>query len=80
MKTLGQAVIFGSEEKWLKAPITNIPSDASRVRLRFRNDKVATAFVKRNDGTISRFVLQPDGPFSSGKIKLGWVIATNKTT
>lgn len=78
MISVGTAVIFGADPKWRHARITNLPPDLIRVRLRFRADSVATAVVQTSD-SFTRYVLVPDGTFSSGKIKLGWPIGFNLT-
>jgi len=78
MISVGTAVIFGSDPKWRGARITNLPPDLISVRLKYRADSPATAVVK-TPTSVTRYVLVPDGTFSSGKIKLGWPIGINLT-
>jgi hypothetical protein len=74
---VGRAVIYGADEKWLKAPITNLPWNTAGVRVRLRNNRVATAAVKTRDGAVTKYILVPDGDFSTGKMKLGWPVGSN---
>lgn len=53
----GRAVVFGVK---YPRPITNIPPDALKVRLRLRPDDIGMAFVKFQD-RVEQWSLSPTG-------------------
>jgi hypothetical protein len=54
-KLKGKAFIYGA---WGPKPLSNIPADAIKVRLRLRNNDAARAFVKFAD-RIEHWILAP---------------------
>ena len=70
----GMAFIFGCDLKRQTQPITNLPPDTVKVRLRFRNQSAAIAFVK-TPTEVQKWVLGPDG---GGAMKLAILQGSNR--
>lgn len=65
--------ILGCDPRHISAAITNLPSDALKVRVRFRHDRVATAYVRTASG-VTAYYLAPDGE----SMKLLWPVGANR--
>jgi len=55
----GVAVCWGNDPRWATLPIINLPADAIKVRRRIRFDHVAKCFIKRENGALEEYILQP---------------------
>jgi hypothetical protein len=55
----GICVCWSNDPRWATLPIINLPKDAIKVRRRIRHDCVAKCFIKRENGTIEEWILQP---------------------
>ena len=75
MKTAfcGAPIVFGLNPDYLTMPITNLPADCIKVRVRFRPRCVGIAFVQTSR-TIEKWFLHRDGEKS---LKLGNLIEAN---
>lgn len=58
-------------------PISNIPADAIKVRIRMREDNMVRAFVKFKD-RIEWWIIGPDGGFNSPHWKLALKLGENR--
>lgn len=53
----GEYFCFGVDERWLKLPISNLPENTVKVRLRFRNDQFAKAYIKTTTDIQQWFIV-----------------------
>jgi hypothetical protein len=54
-------------------------ADSNGSWLDVSTNQFAVAYVKTSDGTVTKYALVPDGDFSSGRMKLGWILGVNKS-
>lgn len=55
-KANGPALVWGKDRDLISAQITNIPGNASKVRVRFRSKQPALAFVRTPIGITSYYL------------------------
>lgn len=70
----GRTIIWGVRPM---RPITNLPPDALRCKIRMRNERPATAFVQFED-RIERWIIVPaDGTLACPEWSLGFLQGVN---
>lgn len=74
MTIMGTTICWGVKPEWARLPVVNLPTDAVKVRLRFRMKDAGQAFVKLADGTVQRWRLG----LVPGGLELAHILGANK--